>query len=101
MSKAYSIAVPRYQIRGIKGDVFDVFNRRTNAIQAAISMAVEYPGATFQVIKQVFHKEKLIFQFKIETQVEFDDIQDMYRSVIETYQKKLNKTRFWRKPDGT
>jgi aspartate/tyrosine/aromatic aminotransferase len=100
MSKSYSIAVPRYQIRGIKGDVFDVFNKRTNAIRAAISMATEYPGATFQVIKQVLHKEKLIFQFKIETQVEFDDIQDMYRGLIEIYQKKLNKTRFWRKPDG-
>jgi len=99
MGKSYSIAVPRYQIRGVKGDVFDVFNKKTNAIQAAIEMATDYPGTTFQVVKKVFHKEVLVFSFKVEIQVDFDNLQDMYRSVIEVYQKKLDKTRFWRKPD--
>lgn len=99
MAKAYSIAVPRYQIRGIRGDVFDVFNKKTNAIKAAIQMAIEYPGTAFQVVKRVFKKETVVFSFKIETQTDFYDLQDVYRSIIEVYQKKLAKTRFWRKPD--
>jgi hypothetical protein len=99
MAKAYSIAVPRYRVCGVRGDFFDVFNKKTNAIKAAVKMAVEYPGTTFQVVKKVFQKETVVFSFKIETQTDFDDLQDVYRSVIEVYQKKLAKTRFWRKPD--
>lgn len=99
MGKPHSIAVPYYQIRGVKGDVFDVFNKKANAIKAAIEMATDYPGTIFQVVKKVFHKEVLVFSFKIESQLDFEDIQDMYRGMIEVYQKKLDKTRFWRKPD--
>lgn len=100
MVKPYSIAVPIYQIRSVKGNVFDVFNKKTNAIKTAVKMAAEYPGTTFQVFKKVFHKETLVFSFKIEAQVDFDNLQDMYRGIIETYQKKLTKTRFWRKSDA-
>lgn len=97
MAQPYSIAVPRYQIRGLKGEVFDIFNKKVNAIKAAITMATDYPGATFQVVKKVFNKEKVVFSFKIETQMDFNDLQDVYRNIIDVYQKKLDKTKFWRK----
>jgi|SRR5579885_1222506 len=97
--KPFTIATPRYRIEGEKGEYFDVFNKRTNAIKAAIKMAAEYPGTTFLVVKLVFHKRKVVFRFKVDTQFDFDDLQDVYRGIIEVYQKKLDKTRFWRKSD--
>ena len=99
MAKAYSIAVPRYHIGGLNGEVFDVFNKKRNAIKAAINMAIEYPGATFRVIKKVFHKETIIFSFKIELDMDFSDLQDIYAEIVKTYQHKLDKTKFWRKTD--
>lgn len=97
MTKAYSIAVPRYHIRGAKGEILDVFNKRSNAIKAATEMAVEYHGALFQVVKLVFHKETVIFSLKIDHKIDFSDLQDTYTGIIEAYQKRLLKTRFWRK----
>lgn len=97
--KPFTIATPRYRIEGVKGEYFDVFNKRTNAIKAAIKMASDYPGTTFLVVKCVFHKRKVVFNYKVETQFDFDDMQDVYRGIIEVYQKKLDKTRFWRKSD--
>ena len=94
-------ATPRYRIEGVKGEYFDVFGKRANAIKAAIKMATEYPGTTFVVVKKVNLKDKVIFRFKIEAQCEFDDLQDMYRSIIEVYQEKLDKTKYWRKPDDS
>jgi len=100
MPKPYTIATPRYRIEGVKGEYYDVFNKRANAIKAAISMAVEYPGATFLVVKHVFHKTKVIFKIKIDSQFEFEDLQNVCNGMIDTYQKKLDKTKFWRKSDG-
>lgn len=94
-------STPRYRIESVKGQYFDVFSKRANAIKAAISMAVEYPGTTFLVVRTTLLKRKVIFSYKVETQFAFDDIQDVYRGVIEVYQEKLNKTKYWRKPDDT
>jgi hypothetical protein len=91
----------RYRIESVKGQFFDVFAKKANAIKAAIAMAVEYPGTTFLVVKTSMLKKKVIFRFKIETEFQFDDIQDVYDGVIEAFQKKLNKTKYWRKPDVT
>lgn len=92
-------ATPRYRIEGVKGEYFDVFNKRKNAIKAAITLAIEYPGATFLVVKKVNFKDKIVFRFKVEVDFQFDDVQDFYRGVIEAYQEKLDKTKYWRKPD--
>jgi hypothetical protein len=92
-------ATPRYRIEGVKGEYFDVFGKRAKAIKAAIKLASEYPGTTFLVVKKANRKDKVIFRFKIETQFEFDDVQDIYRAFIEVYQKKLNKTKYWRKSE--
>lgn len=92
---------PRYRIQGVKGEYFDVFNKRANAIKAAIQMATEYPGTTFLVVKKTFLKEKIIFSFKIESNYQFDDLKDVYQGVVDVYQKKLNKIKYWRKPDAT
>jgi|SRR5579863_5379807 hypothetical protein len=97
MRSPITIMTPRYQIQGVKGDYFDVFSQRKNAIRGAIKLAIEYPGATFLVVKKVNQKDKTIFRFKIEADFDFDDIQEMYRGVIEAYQKKLDKTKYWRK----
>lgn len=97
MTKAYSIAVPRYHISGSNGEVFDVFNKKRNAIRAAINMATEYPGTTFRVIKKVFHKETIVFSFKIELNMNFSDLQEVYAELVKVYQTKLEKTKFWRK----
>lgn len=94
-------ATPRYRIQGVKGEYFDVFNKRANAIKAAIQMASEYPGTTFLVVKKTLFKEKIVFRFKIESEFQFDDLQAVCNGVIEAYQKKLNKTKYWRKPDAT
>lgn len=99
MPKAFTAKTPRYKVEGVKGEYFDVFNRRKNAIKAAIKLAVEYPGATFLVVKTVNLKTKIIFRFRIEAEFSFDDIQDVYRGMIEAYQEKLDKTKYWRKPE--
>lgn len=99
MVKPFTIATPRYRIEGVKGEYFDVFNKRANAIKAAIKMASDYPGTTFLVVKIVFQKRKVIFRYQVDTQFDFDDLKDVYRGIIEVYQKKLDKTRFWRKSD--
>lgn len=99
MPKVFTAATPRYRIEGVKGEFFDVFNKRKNAIKAAIQMATDYPGATFLVVRYANLKKKVIFRFMIEADFSFDDIQDVYRGVIEAYQKKLDKTKYWRKPD--
>jgi len=101
MRDPFTIKTPRYLIESVKGDHFDVFNQRKNAIKGAIKLAAEYPGATFLVIKRVNQKNKIIFRFKIEVELDFDDLQEMYRGVIEAYQGKLDKTRFWRKADDS
>lgn len=97
-TKPMTAATPRYRVQGVKGEYFDVYAKRKNAIRAAIKMATEYPGTTFLVVKKTL-KEKIIFRFKIEADFHFDDIQDVCRGVIEAYQKKLDKTKYWRKPE--
>ena len=97
--KPFTPATPRYRVEGVKGEYFDVFNKRVNAIKAAVKMAAEYPGTTFLVVKKVNLKDKVIFRFKIEAEYQFDDVQDVYRAVIEVFQKKFDKTKYWRKPD--
>jgi ATP-dependent Clp protease ATP-binding subunit ClpA len=99
MRVPFTTKTPRYRIESVKGDHFDVFNQRKNAIKKAIKLAAEYPGATFLVVKRVNMKDKIIFRFKMEMEFDFDDLQDMCRGIIETYQEKLDKTKYWRKPD--
>lgn len=94
-------ATARYRVEGVKGEFFDVFAKKANAIKEAVVLATEYPGTTFLVVKTTLVKRKVIFKFKIETEFRFDDVQDVYRAIIETYQQKLDKTRYWRKPDVT
>lgn len=100
MTKQVTFGTPRYRIEGAKGEYFDVFKKRANAIKAAIKMASEYQGTTFLVVKQFGHKEKIIFRFKMESNFDFNDLQDICRGVISVYQQKLNKTKYWRKSDG-
>lgn len=99
MTKQPTFGTPRYRIESVKGKYFDVFKKRANAIKAAITMASEYPGTTFLVVKVVGFKSKVIFKSRIENDFTFSDLQDVYRSMIEVYQKKLDKTKFWRKLD--
>jgi len=100
MTKQITFGTPRYRIEGVKGEYFDVFKKRTNAIKTAIKMASEYPGTTFLVVRVTCHKRKVIFRFQIENQFDFNDLQDVYRSIVEVYQKKLDKTKYWSKSNG-
>lgn len=99
MLNSTTVKTPRYAIEGVKGELFDVFNKRKNAIMAAVKLSIEYPGTTFLVVKKVFFKNKIIFSLKIDSKFEFDDMQDMYLGIIEAYQKKLDRTKYWRKSD--
>lgn len=101
MPKALSARTPRYKVESVKGEYFDTFSRRKNAIKAAIKLATEYPGATFIVVKKVNLKDKIIFRFKVEIEFQFDDIQDVLGGIVEAYQEKLDKTKYWRKPDDS
>jgi ATP-dependent Clp protease ATP-binding subunit ClpA len=101
MPASFTPATPRYRIEGVKGEYYDVFSKRANAIKAAVKMAAEYPGTTFLVVKKVNLKDKVIFRFKIETEFKFDDLQDVLRGIVEVYQEKLDKTAYWRKPDDS
>jgi hypothetical protein len=92
---------PRYRIEGVKGEYFDVFSKKANAIKAAIALAVEHTGTTFLVVRTTLVKKKVVFSFKLEAEYKFDDIQDVYQGIVDVYQKKLNKTKYWRKPDVT
>ena len=97
--KPFTIATPRYSVESANGTFLDIFAKRVNAIRAAIQLASEYPGTTIVVVKKVHRKRKVVFSFKMDMSMDFDDAQDVYRSIVDTYQKKLNKTRFWRKLD--
>lgn len=101
MPKAFTARTPRYRVEGVKGEYFDTFSQRKNAIRAAIKFAAEYPGTTFLVVKKANLKDKIIFRFKVEMEFQFDDIQDVLRGVVEAYQEKLDKTKYWRKPDDS
>lgn len=92
-------ATPRYRLEGVKGEFFDVFAKKANAIKAAIEMATEYPGTTFLVVRTTLLKKKVVFKMKIEMDFQFDDIRDVYGSMVGVYQQKLDKTKYWRKPD--
>lgn len=94
-------ASPRYRIEGVKGEYFDVFSKKANAIKAAIALAVEHTGTTFLVVRTTLLKKKVVFSFKLEAEYKFDDIQDVYQGIVDVYQEKLNKTKYWRKPDVT
>jgi mannitol/fructose-specific phosphotransferase system IIA component (Ntr-type) len=50
---------------GLKSEHFIVFNKRSNSIREAIKLAAEYLGTTFQVVKRVFNKDKIIFSIKL------------------------------------
>lgn len=91
----------RYRIESVKGHYFDVFASRANAIKAAVEMATEYPGTTFVVVRTSLLSRKIIFRYKVEVEFSFDDVQDVYRAIMDVYQEKLNKTKYWRKPDVT
>ena len=92
---------PRYRVEGVKGEYFDVFAKRANAIKAAIVLATEHPGTTVLVVRTTLLKKKIVFRFKIETEYQFDDLQAVYQGIIDVYQEKLDKTKYWRKPDVT
>lgn len=100
MQKPFTIATPRYYIRGPNGDHFDVFNKRTNAIIAAIALAVDFPGATFIVWKQVFNKDTQIFSINLNMSFSFTDITSIYEGFLSSFKKKNDKTKYWRKFDG-
>lgn len=97
--KPFTPATPRYRIQSEKGDFLDVYNKRANAIKACTKMAIEYPGACFYVVKRVNFKDEVIFSMKWARDVEFEDIKPMYEALVDTLQKELDKTRYWRKPD--
>ena len=97
--KTFTIATPRYTIEGVNGEYFDVFNKRQSAIKAAIKLATEYPGTTFQVVKKVFHKRKVIFSYSIKIDMQFEDLKIVYLNMIAVYQEKLDKIKYWRKID--
>lgn len=99
MQKAFTIATPRYYIRGQNGDHFDVFNKRANAIAAAMEFASNFSGVTFLVVKKVFNKEKTIFSIKLDVSSDFNDTQLIYKNMVKVFQSKLNKTKYWRKSD--
>ena len=99
MKASFTIATPRYIIESELGDHLDVFSKRANAIKNVIKLAAEYPGTVFHAVKKVNGKRTVIFSFGVKMQMDFQDLQDVYRSIIEAYQKKLDKTRYWRKSD--
>ncbi len=94
-------STPRYRIESVKGQYFDVFAKRANAIKAAVAMAAEYPGNTFVVVRSTLVSRKVIFSYKVDAEFSFNDVQDVYRAIVEVYQEKLDKTKYWRKPDVT
>lgn len=94
-------STPRYRIEGVKGEYYDVFSKRANAIKAAVEMAVGYPGNTFLVVRTSLISRKVVFKYRVEAEFAFDDLQDVYRAIAEVYQEKLDKTKYWRKPDVT
>lgn len=100
MSKnSFTLATPRYRVVGTSGNNFDVFNQKKNAIKAAIALATEYAGNTFEVLKEVNGKKKIVFSLKIDTQFDFDDLKEVYQGLVTAYQNKLDKTRYWRKDE--
>lgn len=92
-------STPRYRVEGVKGEYYDVFAKKANAIKAAIELATEHRGTTFLVVRTTLIKKKVIFRFKLEMDYQFDDLQDVLRGIIDVYRAKLDKTKYWRKPD--
>ena len=92
-----TIATPQYFVKSVKGDFFNIFNKRENAIKEAIKMAFDYHQTTFIVTKKVLTKEKKIFSFKFDSEFEFDDFQTIHNAILNNSRMKLDKTKFWRK----
>lgn len=101
MVKPLQTSIPQYCVCGIDGQHFDIFNKKKKAIKKAIEMAMEFPNTTFQVLEKVNWESTVIFSININVQNKFENIQDYYCGLIDLCNAKLNKMKFWRKPDGS
>lgn len=99
--KPYTIAVPRYAVESEAGTHLEIFSQKNNAIKAAIKLANEYRGNTFLVIKKTFHKRKQVFRICLDMEMNFEDVSVAYQALVDAFQDKLSKTKYWRKSDGS
>lgn len=101
MAQPLTTDVPTYVIRGVDSLQFDIFYKKQKAIKKAIKMASEYAGVTFQVIERQNWNEKIIFSITLDCNTGFENLPCLYKAMVDVFQEKLNKTKFWRKVDGS
>lgn len=101
MVQLFRTSTPQYVVCGTDDQHFDIFNKKRKAIKKALEMAMEYPGTTFQVCEKVNWESKVIFSINIEVKCKFEDVPDYYHNIIDLCRNKLDKMKFWRKPDGS
>lgn len=96
MSKSFTLADPRYSVKGPNGEYFSVHKTKYEAIYETIVMSFEYPGTTFVTVKSVNWEDQILFSFQINLKFEFSETRDIYAAFAEYFQKKIFKTKFWR-----
>lgn len=101
MVQPFRTSTPQYVVCGIDGQYFNIFNKKSKAIKKALEMAMEYSGTTFQVCEKINWESTVIFSINIDVKLKFEDIPDYYDNIIDLCRIKLNKMKFWRKPDGS
>lgn len=101
MTLPFTTDIPTYVIRGESSLQLDVFNKKQKAIKAAIKMASEYSGITFHVIEKQNWSEEVIFSITLNYTTKFENLPLLYKGIVDVFQAKLNKIKFWRKADGS
>jgi hypothetical protein len=97
MGTPFTVGTPRYYIKNIDGDLFDIFKQKNNAISSAIKMAIEYPANEFIVLKSVNNKEKEIFKISINIKTDLINLPEVYENMIDMLKIKVSNLSFWRK----
>lgn len=91
-----TISSPRYTIRRKKDEFFDIFYTHEKAIEKTIELALQFPGNKFETIKQVNHKETVIFSLCMEMTCDLSYRQKVLNKFISIFTKQANSIQYWR-----
>lgn len=94
--KPITINSPRYVIRRKKEEFFDTFYTHEKAIEETIKLALQFPGNKFETVKQINHKETVIFYLCIDMKYDISLTQKVLNKFISIFTKQANSIQYWR-----
>ncbi len=90
----------RYHVIDASGTVLDVFAKKVNAVNKAVSFALEFKNDTFYVLKKSLHKESIVLEISIDAKFKFADATDVFGGMESACADKKKKIRGAYKKDN-